>query len=202
MRKIFLLSFLACFVFSQSSFAQEETQEEGSLSSGTISSQFDYLHSVSNNFQEYKVVKKTNLDKIQKNITDSLNVYKNQISEINQELAAQKAQIQQFDSRISIAEKDKEEALAAKDNFAIFGMPIHKTAYSNLMWGIVIFLGLALIFFLYQYKRSHKVTSETIRTLEETKEEFDQHRKNTLERERKLNRQLVDEMNKRQIRVK
>jgi len=198
MRKTYLLLFLACFSVSITSYAQEE----GSLNSGTISSQFDYLHSVSNNFQEYKVVKKTYLDKIQKNITDSLNVYKNQISEVNQALAAQKAQIDQFESRIASAENEKEAALAEKDNFAVMGMPIHKNSYSNLMWGIVIFLGLALLFFLYQFKKSHKVTSETLRTLEETREEFDQHRKNTLERERKLNRQLVDEMNKRQVRVK
>jgi Skp family chaperone for outer membrane proteins len=202
MRKTYLLLFLACFFTSVSSFAQAPEQEEGSLNSGTISSQFDYLHSVSNNFQEYKVVKKTNLDKIQKNITDSLNVYKNQIGEIQQELAAQKSQIDQFENRIAAAESEREAALAEKDNFAVFGMPIHKNSYSNIMWGIVIFLGLALLFFLYQFKKSHKVTSETLRTLEETREEFDQHRKNTLERERKLNRQLVDEMNKRQVRVK
>jgi hypothetical protein len=40
------------------------------------------------------------------------------------------------------------------------------------------------------------VTAETKQSLEDLREEFELHRRNTLERERKLNRQLVDALNK------
>jgi hypothetical protein len=201
MKKFNQLTLACCFLTSVA-FAQEATeQDQGSLDSGTITSQFDYLNSVSNNYQEYKVVKKTNLDKIQKNITDSLDVYKVQIVEVKEELASQKAKISQLEESMAVAEKEKNDALAKQDNFEFLGMPIHKSSYSNLMWGIVAVLGLALLFFLYKFKKSHSVTAEALRSLEEIQEEFDQHRKNTLERERKLNRQLVDEMNKRKVKV-
>ncbi|WP_143961759.1 hypothetical protein [Litoribacter populi] len=191
---------LACCMMASVAVAQE-SEQEGSLTSGTISSQFEYLNSISNNYQEYKVVKKTNLDKIQKNITDSLDFYKVQIVDVQKELATQKTQLAEMEKKMVTAEAEKNAAIDAKDNFAFLGMPIHKSNYNNLMWGIVGVLGMALLFFLFKFNKSHKVTSETLRTLEETKEEFEQHRKNTLERERKLNRQLVDEMNKRHVKA-
>ncbi|MBT0812622.1 hypothetical protein KIH41_15140 [Litoribacter ruber] len=191
---------LACCMMATVAVAQE-SEQEGSLNSGTISSQFEYLNSISNNYQEYKVVKKTNLDKIQKNITDSLDFYKVQIVDVQKELASQKTHIASLEQKMAKAEAEKNAAIEAKDNFAFLGMPIHKSNYNNLMWGIVAVLGMALLFFLYKFNKSHRVTAETLKTLDETKEEFEQHRKNTLERERKLNRQLVDEMNKRNVKA-
>ncbi|MBS9524795.1 hypothetical protein KI659_12315 [Litoribacter alkaliphilus] len=191
---------LACCMMATVAVAQE-SEQEGSLNSGTISSQFEYLNSISNNYQEYKVVKKTNLDKIQKNITDSLDFYKVQIVDVQKELASQKTHIASLEQKMEKAEAEKNAAIEAKDNFAFLGMPIHKSNYNNLMWGIVAVLGMALLFFLYKFNKSHRVTAETLKTLDETKEEFEQHRKNTLERERKLNRQLVDEMNKRNVKA-
>mgnify|MGYP006190347465 CR=1 FL=1 len=83
----------------------------------------------------------------------------------------------------------------SSDNFEFFGMPISKSAYNNLMWTIVAALTAAFLFFLFKYSQSHKLISKAQKDLSDTLEEFDQHRKNTLERERKLKRELVDAMN-------
>jgi septal ring factor EnvC (AmiA/AmiB activator) len=170
-------------------------QEEGSLNSGTISSQFDYLNSVSNNYQEFKVVKKANLDKIRKNVTDSLNVFKDQLATINVDLKQKQDQIARLEAEVAEVQQQFQKAEEARDSFSFLGIPIHKSAYSSLMWTIVFGLLGAFLFFLYQYSQSHKVISKARKDLEETREEFDQHRKNTLERERKLKRELVDALN-------
>jgi hypothetical protein len=67
------------------------------------------------------------------------------------------------------------------------------------MWTIVAALALALGFFLFKYSQSYKVISRAQKGLAEKVEEFDQHRKNTLERERKLKRDLIDAMNGKKI---
>lgn len=171
----------------------------GSLDSGTIESQFDYINSVSNNFEEYKVVRRSNLNKIKENVLDSLKVFKDQITTLDGQLREQKTSMDQLNGSLTTTQAELQEALDMKDSFSFLGLYIHKSTYTSMMWGIVIVLAVALLFFIYRFRRNYSVTAEIRATLEETREEFEQHRRNTLERERKLNRQLVDEMNKRKV---
>lgn len=180
--------------------AQQATQANpGSLDSGTIQSQFDYINSVSNNFEEYKVVRRAHLDRIRSNVTDSLKVFKDQLVTLDNQLTEQKTSMDQLNGSLTTTQKELQAALDMKDSFSFMGLYIHKSTYNSMMWGIVIVLAVALLFFIYRFKRNYSVTAEIKKTLEETREEFEQHRRNTLERERKLNRQLVDEMNKRKV---
>ncbi|MFD2200136.1 hypothetical protein [Shivajiella indica] len=195
MKNLLIVVIITFFSLNTASFAQEG----GSLNSGTISSQFDYINSISNNYQEFKVIKKSNLDKLRKNVTDSLNVFKEEIANISIDLKQKQDQIAKMEAQIEEVQDQLQKAEEARDSFAFLGMPIHKSAYSSLMWTIVFGLLGAFLFFLYQYSQSHKVISKARKDLEETREEFDQHRKNTLERERKLKRELVDALNQKTI---
>jgi Skp family chaperone for outer membrane proteins len=176
--------------------AQEEEAPVGSLDSGTISSQFDYINTISNNFQEYKVVKRTHLEKIRKNVLDSLNVYKEELSMTSQQIASRQEQISALETQVREANQQLEVAEGERDNFEIFSMPIHKSAFTSLMGLIIGVLAAAFLFFLFKYTKSHKVISQARRDLAETVEELENHRKNTLERERKLKRELVDALNR------
>jgi septal ring factor EnvC (AmiA/AmiB activator) len=180
----------AAFPFSNA-FAQEN-----GLNSGSIKSQFDYIKEVSTNYQDYKVVKRNQLDQLEANITDSISAYQQQIAEIKKSLGEQKSNIVGLNEEISRTNEALEEAISQKDSFYFFGTYVHKNLYNNLMWGRVIVLGLVLVISYIRFKRSHVITAETKKRLDEVQEEYDQHRKNTLERERKLNRQLVDALNK------
>ncbi|MEX2594187.1 MAG: hypothetical protein WD426_15550 [Anditalea sp.] len=201
MKSIKCLSFFVCLLALSTTYAQvnPSTPPEGSLNSGTIESQFEYLNSISNNYEDYKVIKRANLEKIKANITDSLNVLKDQLNTINNQLNEQQASIDQLNEGLQTSQSDLQQALDMKDSFFFMGMYIHKSTYNALMWGIVIILAISLLFFIYRFKRSYAVTAEIKQSLMETREEFEQHRRNTLERERKLNRQLVDEMNKKKV---
>ncbi|MBW3469119.1 hypothetical protein [Arthrospiribacter ruber] len=198
MKKATIIGLLTFFAFTTYVVGQQE-EPAPSLNSGTISSQFDYINSVSNNFQEYKVVKRTNLDKIRKNVTDSLNVFKDQLVTVKKDLKERQEQIAGLEAQMSELQDQLTLAVSERDSFEFLGMPIHKSAYSSIMWTIVLILTGALLFFLFQYSQSHKVISKARKDLEDTMEEFEQHRKNTLERERKLKRELVDAMNKRPV---
>lgn len=195
MNKTIFLVLIAFSIFINASHAQEVSEETGSLNSGTISSQFDYLNRISNNFQDYKVVKKTNLDKIKSNVLDSLSVFEKDLIAIQQTVKDQQEKINQLESQINGTQADLDEALQAKDSFFFLGIPIHKNLYNTIMWAIVAGLLCAFLFFLYKYSRSHSVIKTARKNLEETVEEFEQHRKNTLDRERKLKRELVDALN-------
>ena len=195
----FILLFVTIVPFVAAHAQQASQANTGSLDSGTIESQFEYINSVSNNFEEYKVVRRAHLNKIRANVMDSLKVFKDQLATVNSQLAEQQASTNELNSTLAASQAELQQALDMKDSFSFMGMYIHKSTYNNLMWGIVILLTVLLLFFIYRFKRSYAVTAEIKQTLHETQEEFELHRRNTLERERKLNRQLVDEMNKRKV---
>jgi anion-transporting ArsA/GET3 family ATPase len=192
---LFLFLFSTVLCFSQEAETDTTAQETNSLTGGTISSQFDYINRVSNSFQEYKVIKKTNLDQIRSNVLDSLNVFKDQLVVVNQKLTDQQQRMENLEAETEAAQLELKEAQEARDSFSFLGIPIHKNIYNTIMWAIVVGLTVALLFFLFKYAQSHKAIARARKDLEDTVEEFEQHRKNTLDRERKLKRELVDALN-------
>ena len=187
-----LLLAISLIVVPFITFAQTETTEEGSLDSGTIDSQFEYIYSVSNNFQEYKVVKRTNLDQLKSNILDSMRTMRTEVGDLKGLIVSEKDSIKNLNNILVTAETEKQEAIAEKDNFSFLGMGIHKAVYSSFMWILVAVLASALAIFSFQYFSSFKKIRKAQKDLAEVQEEFGNHRKNMLDRERKLKRELVD----------
>lgn len=186
-----ILSVLFTFSIFQIAISQT-SEQENSLKSGTIDSQFDYIYNTSNNFQEYKVVKKTNLDLLKSNILDSMKTMRGEVASQNMLMKGKNDSIASLNALLEISESEKQVAIDAKDNFTFLGIGIHKAVYSSMMWILVGILAVALAFFSFQYMKSFKKIRKAERDLEEVQEEFDNHRKNTLERERKLKRELID----------
>lgn len=194
MKHVFTLALTLIFLFSLSfiSIAQESVEETGSLQSGTIDSQFDYIYNSSNNFQEYKVVKQTNLDRLKSNILDSMRTMRSEVGDLKLLIVSEKDSINNLKTLLASAEAEKQEAIAEKDNFSFFGIGIQKSVYSSLMWLLVAILGGALAIFTFQYFTSFKKIKKAQKDLMEVQEELENHRKTMLERERKLKRELID----------
>jgi preprotein translocase subunit SecF len=193
MIRYFLFTLFLCLGLQVS--AQEQSESTTDLENGTIEQQFEYLKKISTNYQEYKVIKVALLDKIQGNILDSIKGYQTSILELKTNLQENKTKIDGLNQQLLTTKSDFDRAVEEKDSFSFFGMLLHKNLYNNLVWGIIILLLLILIISYFRFKRSHQVTAETQQSLEDLREEFELHRRNTLERERKLNRQLVDALN-------
>ena len=185
---LFFILFSLTFITA----AQDSSESQNSLQSGTIDSQFDYVYEVSNNFQEYKVVKRSNLDQLKTNILDSMQTMRAEVLDLKNQIRSQNDSITAIKQHFEQSEIEKQEAIDAKDNFSFLGMGIHKAVYSSIMWILVGGLAFALAFFSFQYFKSFRKIQKAQRDLADLQEEFDQHRKNTLERERKLKRELID----------
>jgi len=180
------------FIFHLPTYAQDTTSVQNSLNSGTITSQFDYLYRVSNGFQEYEVVKKANLEKLKTNVLDSVRVLKKEIADLKLKQFSVADSLANFSQILEQANQEKEAAILEKDSFSFLGFAIEKNLYSTLMWLLVVALAGAMAFFSVQYFRSFGRVRKAQKDLEDVQAEFDQHRKNALERERKLKRELID----------
>ncbi|WP_257668935.1 hypothetical protein [Parapedobacter tibetensis] len=188
---------LAGQAFCQPAPSSQQQPPKGSLTSGSIDSQFIYLNAVSNNYQEYKVVRRTHLDRIRKNVADTLSDLRGQLIEVTKATGDQQAKTELLSDSLSTVYKSLQSAKDHRDNFSFLGMAMHKSTYSILLWSLVLALAIALTFYIYRFNQSHMVTKDTKKAIEDLQMEFDQHRKKAMEKEQKLKRQLQDEINKR-----
>ncbi|WP_288369620.1 hypothetical protein [uncultured Algoriphagus sp.] len=186
------LVFLALTVTLLSGQLLAQETNENALQSGTIDEQFDYIYGASNNYQEYKVVRRSFLDRLKSNMLDSIQTMRGEVLELKKDVQTRQDSIRSIQNLLAQTESEKQEAIAAKDNFNFLGLGIQKGVYSTFMWVLVGALAAALALFSFKYFRSFSKIKKAEKDLAELQEEFEQHRKNTLERERKLKRELID----------
>jgi len=200
MRNIVILTMLVTFISLGNVFGQSTTQREppkGSLTSGTIDSQFIYLYAISRTQDGIELVRQANLERIRKNVADTIRALTREIADLKAKDGSQQAAVDAMTDSLSQARSDLQAAQQEKDSFSFLGISLQKSTYSLMMWGLVLLLAVALAFYIYRYNQSHVVTTDTRKAIDELQAEFDQHRKKAMEKEQKLKRQLQDEINKR-----
>jgi len=189
---VFALLFSSSFLIAQTKAVEDKL----SLNSGTIDNQFEYVIRKSNNYQEYKVVKKNWLYSLKAHTIDSLKAVHKQLGDTEQIVANQGKEIEVLKTNLA----DTQDTLTAtnqeKDSMSLFGMQMSKTGYNILLWSIIGGLLAMLLFFIYRFNNSNAITRSAKKMLAETEEDFEEHRKRALEREQKVMRRLQDELNK------
>jgi preprotein translocase subunit SecF len=192
-----LIAFLTCNLH----FAQQSTQqEELSLDGGTIESQFQYLYKKSGNYnaegKRYEVVRIINLDKLKKNVLDSLNAANKKATELKNTISGQEASISSLNSKL----KETTDSLTAvseeKDSMSFLGAQVSKGTYNFILWSVIIGLLLLFLMFVFKFRRSNILTQQAKSNLAELETEYEDHRRRALEREQRISRQLQDEINK------
>lgn len=190
----FLISFISLFLITSFGHAQEE--QEGSLNSGTIESQFEFLYKKSGRYQDYRVIKINQLLKFRNNVYDSLKVGKEKLNAEQAIVVEQKNKIDSLNLELQNTNENLTAVTEEKDSIKLLGMQMSKAGYNTLLWSIIALLTGALLFFIAKFKRSNVITIEAKQAKSEIEEEYEAHRQRALEREQKLRRELQDELNK------
>ena len=187
------LKILFILLFTQTIIAQNADNVE---QTNTVENQFKKLYKNSNNYQIYKVVKKNEYLSLQKSILDSIKVIKTDAAskqiKINEQLKA----ITSLQTKIDTLNGDLSVSIEKEDSFSLLGMSLNKATYNTILWSIIAGLLIGLAFFIYRFNNSNSVTKETKSLLVDIEEEFEKYKKNSIEKEQKLRRQLQDEINK------
>lgn len=191
---LYSLFFVMIVTFST---AQDSIQNKSQASmSGTLDKQFDYVVQKSNNFQEYKVVKKDFLTILKRNSLDSVNRFKTELAELKAEFAKHATTIQQLKDTLKTTQLELDKLKIAQDNVSFLGTPVSKANYNMIMWGIVSVLLLILVVFLFQLKGAKSIANDAKLNLDKLEDDFEEYKRKALEKEQKLGRQLQDEINK------
>ena len=193
-----LLFTLLCLVAFNYTNAQETDTDENklSLTEGTIDNQFEYVIQRSNNYEDYKVVKKTWLYALKAHTIDTLKVIQQNLSDTKLVVKNQAEEIKILKDNLANTNATLSTVKEEKNNMSLFGMQMSKAGYSALMWSFIAILLALLLLFIYKFRNSNIITKQAKKSLEDTEREFDEHRSIALEREQKVRRQLQDEINK------
>lgn len=188
--KTYILSAFSLFLVTLSTYAQTSSPKN------PIDDEFSELIESSNNFKGYKVVDYNELTALQDKTEDYIGELKNEITGYETSLQTQKDTIKKLKADLANVENQLAEVTAEKDAISFLGMPLGKSTYSTVMWGIVGVLLLAVALLLIRFKSSNARTKESRKKLVETEKEFEAFRAKALEKEQRMGRQLQDERNK------
>ena len=192
-----LLAIAVILTTSFTSFSQNGTEDEKlSLEEGTIDNQFEYVIRRSNNYQDFKVVKKTWLNILKAHTLDSLKAVHKDLADTKARVDMQAKEISDLKSSLESTQTNLETTRSEKDNISLFGIQMSKGSYKTIMWLIIASLLALLGLFIYKFKNSNTVTRQAKKNLADIEEEFEEHRKTAVEREQRVRRQLQDEINK------
>ncbi len=176
-----------------SALAQETEEVEDNTS---IEGQFDEIYRISTTYQVYKVISKDKYQALKRNVLDSIKNLKTQISEKENLLKSEREKIKNTNKLLSKTQADLVASNKKENSISLFGIQLSKIKYNLLLWSIIIISLLLLFYFIFKFFRSNTLTKEAQNNLLDVEQEFEQHRKKSLEREQKLRRQLQDEINK------
>ncbi|MGB5554373.1 MAG: tRNA (guanine-N1)-methyltransferase [Flavobacteriaceae bacterium] len=202
--KVLRLLCIAIFLLAFNlQYAQEDdgAEDNVSLESGTIDSQFEYIFKKSGNFKglngaQYEAVRTLSLDKLRKNVIDTLTIAYKKEAELKGTIAGHETTISGLNKKLNDTTNSLTTVTEEKDSMSFLGILVSKITYNTILWSIIAgLLGLTL-FFMFKFRSSNVLTQEARSNLSELETEYEDHRRRALEREQKISRQLQDEINR------
>jgi hypothetical protein len=172
------------------------SQENDTIEPKTIEGQFDKIFKVSATFQNYKIVGKDEFLSLKKNVLDSVKKFRKAFLNIENLLKNERENIAYLNETLTQKTLELDNALFKENSISLFGAPLNKFTYSFILWTIIIGFGAGIVFFVFKFLKSNVIAKQAQDSLLIVEEEFEIHRKNSIEREQKLRRQLQDEINK------
>jgi len=201
MKGLRILIVLTALLTVSLQYAQESDESEVlSLDRGTIDSQFEYIFKKSYTYRSegkvYEVARAQSLEKLRKNVLDSINVRNKKASELQTRISGHETTISSLNKKLEETSGNLSNVTAEKDSMSFLGIQVSKATYNTILWTTIAGLLGTLLFFIFKFKKSNSLTQEARANLSELEVEYEDHRRRALEREQKINRQLQDELNK------
>lgn len=167
------------------------------LSKGNLANQFDHLNYISKNNYDYKMVRKTNLEIIKKNVIDTVSKLQKEIIALKSASSNHGSTTKNLQDSVQVLKDQLAQEQEKVDSFSFLGINTSKSTYSSIVWLIIAVLLITTFTFLFSYRKAKVNTDEYQKTADQAQEELSLFRKKALEKEQALKRQLQDELNKR-----
>ncbi len=195
MLRSLIFSCFLLFCCSPVAFAQVGNPARADSSSLTV--QFQNMLQTANRYQDFRVVRETYLAAFISNVQDSLEGYTDTIAKLEQEIVDNERLILEQSNNITDREEKIRLLADEQDNMNLLGMGVPKATYSVIMWTAIVLLLVVALFALARMRVAVASSQEARSHNEKLSAELDKSKKQRLEVEQKLRRELLDEINRR-----
>jgi len=183
------------FLLSFSLFAQAPSVSP-ELKNASLQERYSLMKSTSQTFQDYKVIKETWLDKEWKIMIDSVRSGRARLREAKAEGAKLESEL--LATQLTL--KQREASMAATEHAAshidFMGIDFNKTAFTGLAIAVVAGLVVLLVLMVGRLKMvSHDIKEKT-EAFDNLTQALEEHKRNALEKQVKLSRELQNERNR------
>ena len=162
----------------------------------TLQEQFVYLKEQSSTYKNKKIIREARLNQLWTNVQDSLAQVQNKLTVTQGKIGAQNEEISSLNEKLQEQQQAVSDSEHASTHISVLGIDMLKQNFLSFFWITASILTLLLLGALYQYRNSKLVTSKTQYNLRAIQRELEDFRKKSLEKERKLRRELQTERNR------
>jgi len=163
-----------------------QTGAELVLDSASLESQFEFMTERTRTYDGYRAIRDDLYRTLSGNAIDSLNAQKLETETLKSQIMDKDQQIGILNTDLERARNERDQAIRTKDSFDIMGLQLQKGVYNMVMWILVLGLLVLGILLFAMFKRSHVVTQQTRKELENLKAEFEEYRKSSREKYEKM----------------
>jgi len=166
---------------------------------GTLQEQFtnlSYLSRTHEDDESFKLIRRTNLDILRRNVLDSVARYQKEAANLREQSSSSSGTITALRDSVSGLYAQLQTEKQRTNDVSLFGVALSSGAYHALVWLLIVALAVVYTSSYASFKRAKEDTLEHKNTAEELQEELRALRKKSMEREQKLKRQLLDEQTK------
>ena len=185
------------FLTISSSFAQLTLQQK-LQSDLKLNEQFSVLLLQSRSQDvDFKIIRKSNIEIIQRNVEDSIAKYTKEIADLKKNSSSSVNDVKNLKDSLTAVTAALDVETKKTDSISFLGIDFSKGSYHTIVWSIIIVLALAFLGTLASYRKSKIDTDEHRKSVDQLQEELQILRKKSIEKEQQLKRQLLDEQLKR-----
>jgi hypothetical protein len=148
------------------------------------------------NYDPYKVIKKTELADFWKSVNDSIVRYQKELKTERRTVASQQAEISQLKNTSAELNTTLSQTQIDKDSVTFLGIKANKFLYLSTLCLLFLVAVAGIVVLYYMYMNSNSVTTQKISAYAVLSKEFDEYKLGKIEMERKLRRELQTQVNK------
>jgi len=162
----------------------------------SLNGQYQFLLSRSRSINGYKLVNPYRLTAVWKSVTDTLAKERAEFVKLKAKVVAQEKTIGGLQTEVKGNETEANNTNAKIDEINFLGLSFTKSTYNTIVWSIVGVLAIALFVVIARSAKNITEAKHRTQLYEEVSAEYQAFKAKSVEKERKLARELQDERNK------
>lgn len=161
-----------------------------------LNDQFREMRDKAETYNEYRVIKGTQLNTLWKSVQDTLQAYRSGLENRAAIVHELNVKLQELQSQLSNTEQMLTTAVERENTMNFLGWEVRKDFYNLIVWILIFLLGATAVAMSVRSHQHGKEAREAVDNLHQLEAEFEEFRRKSQEKQTRLARELQTERNR------